>query len=132
MGARPQACAGSLKYPQRHRRVAFLLPHVPVSLGALRPKNYVEDPKPLGEHLLKRRKEAGKKQVEMAQELEADEATYLHWEKDQTYPGAEHFPRIFRFLGYDPLPPVATPGQQIARESRNTAAGSRQYLRKRC
>lgn len=89
---------------------------MPLTLTHERPKPWPENPKTLGEHLLKRRKEAGKKQVEVAQELAIDEATYLHWEKDQTAPGAEHFPKIFGFLGYDPLPPPTTLGQQIARQ----------------
>ena len=89
---------------------------MPLTLNYERPKQWPENPKTLGEHLLRRRRELGKKQVEIAQELAVDENTYLHWEKDQTYPGADHFPRIFGFLGYDPLPAPTTLGQQIARQ----------------
>jgi DNA-binding XRE family transcriptional regulator len=50
--------------------------------------------------------------------LAVDETTYLHWEKGQTIPAIEHYPGIFRFLGYDPFPTPVTLAEQIGRKRR--------------
>jgi transcriptional regulator with XRE-family HTH domain len=39
--------------------------------------------------------------------------TYLLWERDRTKPEARYYPRIFAFLGYNPLPPPTTLGDQL-------------------
>jgi transcriptional regulator with XRE-family HTH domain len=101
-----------------HGRVAFPLPHVPLTLKWVRPKVYPEHPKTLGEHLLKRRVESGKTQQQVALQLLASTETYLLWEKDRAEPSTRYYPAIFAFLGYDPFPPPATLGERIAARRR--------------
>ncbi len=98
------------------RRVAFLHPHVPVSLRWRRPKPYAETPKTLGEHLLRRRLQLGLTQPQAALQLLTAPETVLLWEKDRVKPTAKQFPAIFRFLGYDPLPAPATLAERISRQ----------------
>ena len=97
------------------RRVAFLHPHVPVSLRHPRPKPYAETPKTLGEHLLRRRLKLGLTQPQAAFRLAIKPDTLLLWEKDRVKPTARQFPAIFRFLGYDPLPAPNTLEERITR-----------------
>src|SRR4030095_10373433 len=42
--------------------------------------------------------------------------TYLLWEKDRTKPEARFYPRIFAYLGYNPLPLPTTLGAQLKRK----------------
>ena len=42
--------------------------------------------------------------------------TYLLWEKDRTNPEARYYPKIFAYLGYNPLPPPTTLGGQLKRK----------------
>jgi DNA-binding XRE family transcriptional regulator len=118
LGARPQACAGSLRCPQRHGRVAFPLPHIPLVFRARRPKLYAEHPCTLGEHLLKRRCELGLFQKDVAARLRINNWTYLLWERDRTAPIVRYYPALFAFLGYDPFPvPISIP-EKIAAKRR--------------
>ena len=91
---------------------------MPVTFRWTRPKPYPEHPKTLGEHLLKRRIESGKKQAEVASELAIDVGTYANWENDRTEPVTRYYPAIFRFLGYDPFPAPITLAERIASKRR--------------
>ena len=99
-----------------HDRVAFLLPGIPLTLKALRPKRFPENPRSLGQHLLRRRLQLGDLQYQVAPRLGVSTDTYLFWEKDRTEPEARYYPRIFAFLGYNPLPPPTTLGDQLKRK----------------
>jgi transcriptional regulator with XRE-family HTH domain len=99
-----------------HRRVAFPLPGVPLTLRWSRPKAYPENPRSLGEHLLKRRSEQGFTQREAAAQVGIKTDTYLLWEKDRTKPTVRYYPAIFAFLGYDPLPVPSTLAARIGRK----------------
>ena len=79
-------------------------------------KEYPENPKSLGEHLLKRRLQVGELQREVAKRLGVETDTYLLWEKDRAKPEARYYPRIFAFLGYNPLPPPTTLSDQLRRK----------------
>ncbi len=77
---------GQVDLPYFHLRVAFPLPHVPVTFTVNRPKDYSEHPKTLGEHLRKRRAELGLFQRQVANQLGASEWSYLLWENDRREP----------------------------------------------
>jgi len=89
------------------RRVAFV-PGVPLTLKALRKKDYFEHPKTLGEHLKTRRKKLGLLQREAAARLGILKETYANWEKGRTEPVASQFRPVVAFLGYDPTPAAQT------------------------
>lgn len=63
------------------RKDAFpCLRGVPLTLKALRKKDYSEDPQTLGEHLKKRRKELGLLQREAGQRMGVSAETVANWE----------------------------------------------------
>lgn len=105
--------------PQRHDRVAFPLPQIPLSFQASRPKLYPEDPKTLGEHLLRRRAILGLRQRDVADQLGVNEFTCLSWERGLKTPLTRFYPAIFRFLGYDPFPEPKTLPERIANKRRH-------------
>ena len=69
----------------------------------------------MGEHLKKRRHELGLRQKDAAANLKVDAWTFLNWENEKTEPAVPYYPRIVRFLGYDPFPVARTLGEQIRR-----------------
>jgi DNA-binding XRE family transcriptional regulator len=60
----------------------------PLTLKALRAKDYSENPQTLGEHLKKRRRELGLLQREAAERMGILTETYSNWEKDKSKPVA--------------------------------------------
>lgn len=89
---------------------------MPLTLKALRKKDYSETPQSLGEHLKKRRKELGLLQREAAIQMGVDTFTYINWEKDRTIPIASRFRPVIEFLGYDPTPaPTSLAGRVEAK-----------------
>ena len=102
------------------RRVAFV-PGVPRLFKALRPKDYSESPKSLGQHLKKRRKKLGLFQREAAERMGILTETYANWEKDTTEPVAAHFRPVTEFLGYDPTPEARTLAERL--EARRRGLG---------
>ncbi len=95
-----------------HERFAFL-PFVKLCLRTERPKPYPLHPSSLGEHLIKRRMEAGLYQREVAVRLGVTLHTVLNWEKGWTEPEARHWPKIIGFLGCDPQPESAALGGRL-------------------
>jgi transcriptional regulator with XRE-family HTH domain len=80
----------------------------PLTLKALRAKDYSENPHTLGEHLKKRRRELGLLQREAAARMGIGVETYANWEKRKTEPVASQFRPVAAFLGYDPTPAPST------------------------
>jgi DNA-binding XRE family transcriptional regulator len=80
------------------RRVAFL-PGVNVTLRALKPKDFPDDPKTLGEHLKKRRVEQRMLQREAAPLVGVSVDTYRGWELDRIRPYAASWRAVIGFLG---------------------------------
>jgi transcriptional regulator with XRE-family HTH domain len=76
----------------------------PLSLKALRAKDYSENPQTLGEPLKKRRRQLGLLQRETAAQMGVLTETYANWEKDKTKPVASQFRPVVALLGYDPTP----------------------------
>ncbi|MGH6870022.1 MAG: helix-turn-helix domain-containing protein [Rhizomicrobium sp.] len=72
----------------------------------------------MGQHLRKRRLQAGLTQKDVAEQIGANHFTYLLWEGDRTNPGVRFYPAIFAFLGYDPFPPPTTVPESILSQRR--------------
>ncbi|MDP2377071.1 XRE family transcriptional regulator [Reyranella sp.] len=89
-------------------------------LKSLRKKDYFEDPKTLGEHLKKRRRELGLLQREAAKRMGILTVTYLNWEKGHTEPVASQFRPVIAFLGYDPSPTPRTFAERLEAKRRAT------------
>jgi DNA-binding XRE family transcriptional regulator len=96
----------------------YLRPYVRLTLKQERPRDYVDQPKTLGEHLLKRRVELGLFQKQVALRLLAKADTYFLWEKGYRQPTIRNWPAIIRFLGYDPFPAPATWSERVAAKRR--------------
>ena len=96
-------------------RVAFL-PSLPVTLKALRKKDFDFEPQTLGEHVKHCRLIRKLTQKQAALLLEVNPWTVLNWEKGKTEPPVESVPDILRFLGYDPFPePRTLPERMLAK-----------------
>ena len=84
--------------------VSLLPPGVRITLKALKPKPYPEDPKSIGEHVRKRRLEARLTQAELARLLKVSPFTVVGWEKGRITPPTVTMGRVIQWLGYDPMP----------------------------
>lgn len=93
---------------------------VRLTLKALRPKDYSEAPKTLGEHLKKRRRELGLLQREVAARMGINHFTYINWERDKTEPVASQLRPVIQFLGFDPTPVPTTLAERLAAKRRAT------------
>ncbi|MDP2368151.1 MAG: helix-turn-helix domain-containing protein [Rhodoferax sp.] len=91
-----------------------------MTLKSLRPKDYSEDPKTLGEHLKKRRRELGLLQRETATQIGILTETYANWENGHTEPVASQFRPVMAFLGYDPTPEPKTLAERLEAKRRAT------------
>jgi transcriptional regulator with XRE-family HTH domain len=94
----------------------------PLTLKALRAKDYSENPQTLGEHLKKRRKELGLFQREAANRMGIGTDTYANWEKGKTEPVAAQFRPVVEFLGYDPTPEPTTLTERLGAKRRALGA----------
>jgi DNA-binding XRE family transcriptional regulator len=101
----------------------------PLTLKALRAKDYSQNPHTLGEHLKKRRKELGLLQREAAERLGVSTDTVVNWEKDNTKPVAAHFRPVVAFLGYDPTPASQTLADRVEAKQRSLGASLAQVAR---
>jgi transcriptional regulator with XRE-family HTH domain len=103
----------------------------PLTLKALRAKDYSESPQTLGEHLKKRRRELGLLQREAAERMGIQRDTYVNWEKGNTEPVAAQFRPVVEFFGYDPTPAPTTLPERLAAKRRElglTFSQVAQYL----
>ena len=91
---------------------------MPLTLKALRKKDYSEEPKTLGEHLKKRRKELGLLQREAGERMGVSKETVANWEKDKTKPVPSQFKPVVAFLGYDPSTAPVTLKDRLAAKRR--------------
>jgi DNA-binding XRE family transcriptional regulator len=101
----------------------------PLTLKALRAKDYSENPQTLGEHLKKRRRELGLLQREAAERMGIQRDTYVNWEKHKSSPVASQFRPIVAFLGYDPTPEPRTLAERLEAKQRNLGASLAQIAR---
>lgn len=89
------------------------MPCLPVTLKALKPKEFDFEPKTLGEHVRKRRLELRLTQKGAGECLGVNVFTVLNWEKGKRKPPIEAIPRIIGFLGYDPFPKPTSHSEQL-------------------
>lgn len=102
---------------------------MPLTLKALRKKDYSEEPKTLGEHLKKRRKELGLLQREAGERMGVSAETVANWEKDRTEPVAAQFRPVVAFLGYDPTPARSTLAGRFETKQRSLGVSLAQVAR---
>ena len=93
-----------------------------LTLKALRPRDYSENPNSLGQHLKTRRRELGLLQREAAAQMGVCKEAYANWEKDRTKPVASQFRPVVEFLGYDPTPEPKTLAERL--EAKRRALGA--------
>jgi transcriptional regulator with XRE-family HTH domain len=89
----------------------------PLTLKALRAKDYFENPQTLGQHLKKRRRQLGLLQREAADRMGVSADTVVNWESDKTKPMTAQFRPVATFLGYDPTPEPQTPSPTAERQN---------------
>ncbi|MEM6803227.1 MAG: helix-turn-helix transcriptional regulator [Bacteroidota bacterium] len=63
------------------------------------------NPISIGEHLMKKRLDTRKTQIEIARELGVSANTISNWENNKTQPNVNQLAKIIELLGYDPLKP---------------------------
>jgi transcriptional regulator with XRE-family HTH domain len=101
----------------------------PLTLKALRAKDYSEDPQTLGAHIKKRRRELGLLQREAAERMGIQRDTYINWETGKTEPVAAQFRPVVAFLGYDPTPAPQTLAERVKAKQRRLGASLAQVAR---
>ena len=79
-------------------------------------RHYPLDIITLGDHLLKRRLDLGQTRKYAASLIGVDPGSLKNWETGRTRPVIGFYPRLISFLGYNPLPEVASRGQRVRRE----------------
>ena len=62
-----------------------------------------KEPTTLGEHLKKKRFQAGLRQAQIARILKVSSRTLSLWECDRIYPAWDSQPRLIAYLGFDPF-----------------------------
>lgn len=92
------------------------MPFVHVHLKCRKPKDYVDEPQTIGQHIKKRRIELGLTQPQAAVHLGVSAETVLAWELGKTSPLPHTLGLIIPFLGYDPFPEPATIPERLRYE----------------
>ncbi len=127
-----------IRYPSRVQLVAAMNPCRRVAIRpkldtrrvSRKPKEYPEAPTTLAGHLLKRRKELGLLQREVAERLGTNEFTYLSWEKHGRRPTICYWPAIINFLGFDPNGEPKTFAERVAAHRRRSGLTQRELARR--
>ena len=101
----------------------------PLTLKALRAKDYSKNPQTLGEHLKKRRRKLGLLQREAAERMGVSAETVANWESGKTTPIAAQFRPVMAFLGYDSAPEPQTLAERLAAKQRALGASLAQIAR---
>lgn len=101
----------------------------PLTLKALRARDYSQNPQSLGEHLKKRRRELGLLQREAAERMGVSTDTVVNWEKDKSKPVPAQFRPVVAFLGYDPTPEPRTLAERVEAKQRSLGASLAQVAR---
>ena len=89
----------ALPFYERH----ITLPRTDVSPVWTRSWPIAKEPTTLGQHLKKKRFQAGLRQAQIARILRVSCRTLSLWECDRIYPAWAFQPRIIAYLGYDPF-----------------------------
>ena len=118
-------CFTVLAASNSQRRVAFL-PLVPIKLKGLKPKDWLDEPTTIGEHLRKQRKLRGLLQKDVAAQIGCSTDSYRGWEQDRIRPSAASWAAIVRFLGFAPSRPPITLGERLKAKRRALGWSERQ------
>lgn len=102
---------------------------VPLTVNALKLKDYAEEPRSLGEHLKRRRRELGLLQREAAAQMGVTVDTLIGWEKNRSKPVASQFNRLISFLDYDPSPEPKTLAGRVEAKQRRLGTSLAQIAR---
>ncbi len=78
-----------------------------------KPLPYPTNPQTIGDHLVRRRHELGLHQKDAAALLRVNQWTLIGWEKDRKDPPIRFWPRVIKFLGYDPHGELRTLGERL-------------------
>jgi transcriptional regulator with XRE-family HTH domain len=89
----------------RNRRDIPVLPYYKVKFSTekKKPKGYPKEPKSLGEQIKIKRMDQKMLQKELGKILGVSECTIFNWEKNRNQPSIKYLPKIYEFLGYQPL-----------------------------
>lgn len=104
-----------------HRQGMPALPFCRVTLTTTRSKpGYPKSFNTLADHLKRRILDLGLTQKEAAERLGVGATTVAKWLKERGVPELRRWPRVIRFLGYDPRPTPKDLGQRLVqyRQSR--------------
>jgi transcriptional regulator with XRE-family HTH domain len=101
----------------------------PLTVKALKERDYSETPQTLSEHLKKRRRELCLLQREVATQMGISRDTYVNWEKGNTKPVAAQYRPVVTFLGYDPNLEPRTLTERLAAKQRRLGASLAQIAR---
>jgi transcriptional regulator with XRE-family HTH domain len=99
----------------------FSQPDQPMSL--VMPQSYTTgaviriplEPKTIGDHIRKHRLGLNMHQKDVARQIGIDKTSIFNWEANTSQPDLRFMPAVIRFLGYNPLPPANTIGEELVR-----------------
>jgi len=96
------------------------LPFCHLELRTARPKSerYPKEVNTLGDYIRARRTDLNLLQSQVAELVSVHLLTIINWEGNESILAVRYLPAIIRFLGYDPLPPVAEFPELLARTRR--------------
>ena len=75
-----------------------------IELKTVRPSQTIENPQVIGEHIKNRRLQLKLKQADVAKVFEICEDSITGWENGRSEPQIQFYPKIIKFLGYNPFP----------------------------
>ena len=102
-----RACA-TLPFCERRLK----LPRTDVAPVWTRSWPIAKEPTTLGQHLKKKRFQAGLRQAQIARKLGVSSRTLSLWECDRIYPAWAFQPRLIAYLGYDPFTETGLPNSK--------------------
>jgi DNA-binding XRE family transcriptional regulator len=70
-------------------------------------------PETIGEHLSQHRAKTKELQREIAASLGITKESYHNWENGKSMPLPSYYPKLVKWLGYDPLPTPTTDGEKL-------------------
>ena len=101
------ACSGIRvwgPFGSRRDRGSPLICNFSIRCCDIKPYGYPKELKTIGDHIRAKRLDLGVTQKLQAHKWGYVTDTIKNWEQNHTQPGSRQFPKIVKFLGYDPLP----------------------------
>jgi len=78
-----------------------------------RPAEILENPQTIGEHIKRERQIRGLRQIDVAEALNLNPHTVTNWERRGAIRYPSYYPVLIEWLGYDPFPKPASPGEHL-------------------